>query len=203
MPSLLGNDRQGLVFIVSAPAGTGKTTLVRKLIQEFPSIIPSVSFTTRQPRHGEKEGVDYHFISEIEFEEKIAAADFLEYVKLYDTYYGTSKQWIEGHLKQGRDVILVIDTQGALQLKEKMSAISIFITPPSIEILKKRLFARQTENLETIEKRIQWAPQELEAAKQYDYQLVNDELDIAYQVFKSIFIAESHRIRPNLKFKNR
>lgn len=193
MTSLLGEINEGLIFIVSAPAGTGKTTLVQRLVEEFPSIIASISFTTRKPREGEVSGVHYHFITESEFEAKIATADFLEYVKLYGTYYGTSQQWIKEQQQKGKHVVLVIDTQGALHLKGRIEAISIFIRPPSVEILRQRLIQRQTESSEMIEKRLEWAQKELEAAQLYDYQLVNDELEIAYQVFKSIFIAECHR----------
>lgn len=195
MASLLGEINEGFIFIVSAPAGTGKTTLVQRLVKEFPSIIASISFTTRKPREGEVPGVHYHFITEPEFEAKIAAADFLEYVKLYGTYYGTSLQWIKEQQQKGKHVVLVIDTQGAFQLKEKLTAISIFIHPPSKEILRQRLTQRRTESPEMIEKRLEWAQKEFEVARQYDYQLVNDNLDVAYQVFRSIFIAEGHRTR--------
>ena len=193
MTSLLGEIKEGLIFIVSAPAGTGKTTLIQRLGQEFPSIIASISFTTRQPREGEVPGVHYHFIAESEFEAKIAAGEFLEYVRLYGTYYGTSKQWIKEQQQQGKHVVLVIDTQGALQLKGHIPAISIFIRPPSFAVLRQRLVQRQTESLEVIEKRLAWAQQELNVAQHYDYQLVNDDLEIAYQVLRSIFIAECHR----------
>ena len=193
--SVLGEMKEGLLFIVSAPAGTGKTTLVRKLIKEFPSIVASVSYTTRQPRKGEIQGVHYHFVTESQFKEKIAADDFLEYVKLYDTYYGTSKKWVEDQLKKGKHVVLVIDTQGAKKIGEVTETVSIFIRPPSLEVLGDRLMLRQTETQEMIEKRMEWAQKELEAAKRYDYQLVNDDLDTAYQVLRSIFIAESHRVK--------
>lgn len=193
--SLLGKINEGLIFIVSAPAGTGKTTLINKLTQEFPSIIASISFTTRKPREREVSGVDYHFLSEAEFEAKIAAGDFLEYVKLYDSHYGTSRLWIKEQQQKGKHVVLVIDTQGALLLKEKIAATSIFIRPPSLEVLRERLVLRQTESLEVIEKRLEWAEKELDASVNYDYQLVNDDLEIAYQVLRSIFIAESHRVK--------
>ncbi len=195
MTGLLGESAEGLAFVVSAPAGTGKTTLVQRLVHEFPSIIASISYTTRQPREGEIAGVHYHFVSPCEFEAKIAAGDFLEYVKLYETYYGTSRQWIKQQQEQGKHVVLVIDTQGALQLKKLFSAVFIFIHPPSLESLRMRLIQRQTEKPEMIEKRLAWAQIELEAAQQYDYQVINDDLEIAYQVLRSIFIAESHRIR--------
>jgi guanylate kinase len=195
MVGLLGECEKGLVFVVSAPAGTGKTTLVQRLVNEFPSIMASISYTTRQPRSGEIPGIHYHFISESDFQEKIAAGDFLEYVNLYGTYYGTSYQWIDEQLKKGKHLILVIDTQGALQLKGHFPAIFIFILPPSLESLRTRLNQRHTETAEMMEKRLAWAQRELEAAHDYDYQIVNDDLAIAYQIFRSIFIAECHRTR--------
>lgn len=194
MSSLLGDRKKGLTFVVSAPAGTGKTTLVQRLVQEFPPIIASISYTTRQPREGEMQGVHYHFITEKEFEAKISAQEFLEYVKLYGTYYGTSRQWIQEQQERGKHVVLVIDTQGALQLKGHLPAVFIFICPSSLNSLQERLIQRQTETPEMIEKRLTWAKIELKAARQYDYQIVNDDLEIAYQVLRSIFIAECHRL---------
>ncbi len=193
MSSLLGENREGLAFIVSAPAGTGKTTLVDKLVKEFPSVVASISYTTREPREGEIPGVHYHFITESEFEAKINAGDFLEYVKLYGTCYGTSKKWIQDQQKNGKHVVLVIDTQGALKLKGSFRAVLIFIRPPSLDTLRTRLVKRQTETPGMIDQRVVWAQMELEAAKQYDYQIINDDLDTAYQILRSIFIAECHR----------
>jgi len=117
----------------------------------------------------------------------------LEYVNLYGTYYGTSKKWISEQQQQGKHVVLVIDTQGALQLKDKISAVYIFIRPPSLDVLRNRLIQRRTESIEMIEKRLKWAESELKAAQKYDYQVVNDNLETAYQVVRSIFIAECHR----------
>lgn len=190
---LLRDRAKGLIFVVSAPAGTGKTTLVDMLTREFTSAIANVSYTTRPPRSGEVNGQHYHFVTESEFEAKIAASDFLEYVKLYGTYYGTSRRWIEEQRKSGRHVILVIDTQGALQLKGHCDATFIFIRPPSLEVLKQRLVNRQTESAEMIEKRLACAERELNAAQYYDYQIINDDLNEAYQVLRSIVIAECHR----------
>lgn len=196
MHPLLGDHKKGRLFIISAPAGTGKTTLVQKLVREFsPSLIASISYTTRLPREGEKEGVHYHFISENEFEKKIGTTEFLEYVKLYGIYYGTSRHWVEEQQNQGKHVILVIDTQGALQLKGLLPAVFIFISPPSLDVLRARLINRQTETSETLAKRIDWAQKELQAASYYDYQLINDDLETAYQILRGIIIAECHRIR--------
>jgi guanylate kinase len=193
MPSLLGEMQSGLLFVVSAPAGTGKTTLVHILCEEFPTIIANISFTTRKPREGEVNGEHYHFITEADFEVKIKEGFFLEYAKLYGNYYGSSKEWVQAQRDNGKHVVLVIDTQGALQLKGRFPAIYVFIRPPSLDALKKRLILRGKDNLTVIEKRLGWARQELELAEKYDYQLVNDDLDEAYQVLRSIFIAECHR----------
>lgn len=197
MEQLLGNCGVGLVFIISAPAGTGKTTLVQMLTHEFPSVIASISYTTRSIRPGEINGVHYNFISEEEFRTRIDQGDFLEHVELYGHFYGTSKLWIEDTLKKGKHVILVIDTQGAMQLRKTRSerSIFIFITPPSLEELRKRLTKRKTESAKKITERLEWAKKELLCQTHYDYLIVNDELQIAYQTLRSILIAEEHRIR--------
>lgn len=193
MSELLGNYPKGLTFVISAPAGTGKTTLVHKLVAEFPEVVASISYTTRQPREGEIPGKDYHFVSEDEFKKRIESSDFLEHVQLYGDYYGTSLQWIKNAQKEGKHVLLVIDTQGAMLLKGKFPAIFIFIQPPSLEELEKRLLLRGTEEKKVVEKRLERARIELVIANQYDYQIVNDDLTVAYQVLKSILIAECHR----------
>lgn len=195
MTKVLGNLNRGLLFIVSAPAGTGKTTLVHKLVAEFPCVVESISCTTRLPRAGEIQDVHYHFMDAAEFERKIEDGDFLEYVVLYGKYYGTQRSWVEKRLNEGKHVILVIDTQGGLQLKGKVAATFIFIQPPSVDVLRQRLTDRQTENKEGIEQRLGWAKKEIADGLQYDYQIINDHLDTAYQVLRSILIAEEHRIQ--------
>lgn len=192
---LLGTLEKGLFFIVSAPAGTGKTTLVRKLTGEFPCVVASISCTTRQPRAGEVDGVDYHFLSKESFLKKVEDGEFLEYVELYGEYYGTSQAKVAELQGQGKHVLLVIDTQGAQLLKGKIEVISIFIAPPSYEELEKRLTQRHTESKEKLEQRLLWAREEMKRAGWYDYCVVNDELEVAYQVLRSILIAEEHRVR--------
>lgn len=193
MQKLLGNLEKGLLFVISAPAGTGKTTLVQRLMDEFPCIIQSVSYTTRKKRPNEEDGVHYLFIDRKTFEDKILAGDFLEYAEIYGEYYGTSLRWEEEQRRQGNHVVLVIDTQGAMKVKEKCAAVFIFIKPPSLEVLQERLENRGTEQPRMIEHRMSWAKQEIEAAKKYDYMIINQELEVAYQVLRSIFIAEEHK----------
>lgn len=191
---LLGNCEKGRLFIISAPAGTGKTTLVHMLKEEFPCIRQSISYTTRLPRDGEQDGVDYLFVTREEFEKKIEAGDFLEHVELYGTYYGTSKSWVEKHLSRGEHIILVIDTQGAALLKKRTPHLcSIFILPPSLDELHSRLVKRKTESEEAIEKRFVIAKGEMAKSSEYDYTIINDDLAVAYQVLRSIFIAEEHK----------
>jgi guanylate kinase len=192
---VLGNHKRGVAFVVSAPAGTGKTTLVNRLVDEFDCVVQSISYTTRKPRAGEVQGRDYQFVSEEEFKDRIAAGDFLEYVELYGCHYGTSKEWVLDQLEKGNHVVLVIDTQGAKSLRGRFPAVFIFISPPSMEELRRRLAQRRTESEDVIQRRLAWAKIEMEAGQAYDYILVNDDLDTAYQVLRSIFIAEEHRLR--------
>jgi guanylate kinase len=187
--------KKGLVFVISAPAGTGKTTLVRMLLEEFSSVVESVSFTTRQPRPNEVPGRDYHFIAPVEFEKKIEEGEFLEYAKVFDNYYGTSGKFVASQQEKGKHVILVIDTQGALQLQGKLEATFIFISPPSIEELRSRLYRRRSETEAVIEYRLSWAEKEMALSQKYDYHIVNDNLKTAYDALRSILIAEEHRNR--------
>ncbi|MDN3505680.1 MAG: guanylate kinase [Simkaniaceae bacterium] len=194
MESLLGNLKKGLIFVVSAPAGTGKTTLARMLIDEFPCVKESISCATRKPRKGEIADVDYHFMENDEFESKVKAGEFLEHAEVFGNHYGTLNTSIEKNLKNGEHVILVIDTDGAMQLKkQKTDAVFIFIKPPSMGELRARLFNRKTENEELIEERLKRAEHEIEMAPQYDYVIVNDNLHRAYEILRSIFIAEEHK----------
>jgi guanylate kinase len=165
------------------------------LTKEFPCIVRSISSTTRSPRPGEKDGQDYFFLTKDAFRAKIQKGDFLEYAQVFNEYYGTSTEFVKTQTAQGKHVVLVIDTQGAQELKGKIPAIFIFISPPSLTELKGRLDKRQTEHPELIEERLAWARHELEKMHKYDYHIVNDHLETAYTVLKSIFIAEEHKIR--------
>ena len=182
---IFGKIQKGLIFIVSAPAGTGKTTLVEMLISEYPDEIKrSISCTTRPSRGSEQEGVDYFFVSEEEFEKKIKEGAFLEYAKVFKHYYGTLKETVKAFQNEGKHVFLVIDTQGALQLKETLEAVFIFIAPPDIETLRRRLEHRHTDTESVINLRISYAREEMDKAKYYDYIIMNDDLYKAYKEFK-------------------
>lgn len=190
---VLGEVTKGIVFVVSAPAGTGKTTLVRMLTSEFDCVVESVSYTTRAPRPNERSGIDYHYISDSQFEQMIAEGDFLEYAQVFGKYYGTRKSFITQQRSLGKHVVLVIDTQGALQLMGKLEAVFIFISPPNLEELKKRMISRKSESEESLQRRLSWAEKEIALAPRYDYQIVNNHLQTAYQVLRSILIAEEHK----------
>lgn len=190
----------GTLFIVSAPAGTGKTTLVEKLVEELPHAVRSISYTTRPPRAGEKDGRDYHFVSFQEFHRKIEKGEFLEYAEVFGHFYGTAKKCVDSLLNKNLDTVLVIDTQGALALKKSCKGVYIFLSPPSIEELKERLQKRNTESLKELELRLSWAKQEINKANHYDYHLINQDLDETYQALKSIFVAE--RLKKQSKMIN-
>ena len=191
---LLGGLQKGMVIVISAPAGTGKTTLSKMLMDEFPSVTESISCTTRKKRRGEIEDVHYHFMDNETFEDKIEAGEFLEYAKVFGNYYGTLKTHVDQKCHRGHHVLLVIDTQGALELKEQgYPAVYIFIEPPSIGELRQRLFNRKTEQEQHIEERLKWAEKEMELKKHYDYIVKNDNLHRAYDILRSILIAEEHK----------
>lgn len=195
MSKVLGSLSRGLVFVISAPAGTGKTTLVRMLRDEFECVAESISYTTRKIRPKEIEGKDYHFISLDDFQKKIADREFIEYAEVFGHHYGTSRKLVEKLQREGKHVVLVIDTQGAMQLKKLLPAIFIFISPPNPEELKRRLHGRKSETDEVIQTRLSWAQKEIAEASQYDYHIVNEDLKVAYEVLRSIFIAEEHKNR--------
>ena len=188
------NKLKGLLIVISAPSGTGKTTLVHMLLKEFPDLEFSVSYTTRPPRPGEVDGRDYHFVDRKTFERMIEEGDFLEWAEVYGNLYGTSRTQVLKALNEGKDVILDIDTQGALQVKKNFpEAVLIFILPPSLKELERRLRNRGTDDEETIERRLKTAREEIRRASLYDYIVVNDVLEVAYENLKSIIRAEKLR----------
>lgn len=194
METLVGGLKRGIVIVISAPAGTGKTTLSRMLMDEFPSVTESISCTTRKRRLGEIEDKHYHFMDKATFDEKIEAGEFLEYAEVFGNYYGTLKAHVDQKCAKGQHVLLVIDTQGAMELKEQgYPAVFIFIEPPSMGELRARLFNRKTEGSEHIEERLKWAEKEIELKENYDYIVKNDNLHRAFDILRSILIAEEHK----------
>lgn len=181
---------KGDLFVVSAPSGAGKTTLCRKLLTSLTKIAFSVSHTTRPPRPGEEQGKDYYFISMKEFQEMLSRGEFLESNLVHENYYGTSKQEVLYRLKRGEDVVLDIDVQGAIQIKALFSdAVMIFILPPSWEALVERLLKRGSEVPEDLKIRLKNAKEEINHLHEYDYIVVNDNLEKALEELKSIVIA--------------
>jgi guanylate kinase len=185
------NKKHGTLFIISAPSGAGKTTLVEKVIKACPNVVRSVSMTTRQSRNNEVSGRDYIFVSREKFKTLIKQNGFLEYAQVFNNYYGSPKKFIEALLKQHKDVILTIDVQGAMKIRKLMGAkpVFIFILPPKFADLKKRLLKRKTDSAQEIANRLKVAKEELKYLKYYDYQIINDDIKTAYQQLLSIFIS--------------
>ncbi len=187
----LSPDRHGIPFVVSAPSGTGKTTVCRAVVSRDPAIVFSVSHTTRPPRAGERDGVDYHFVSREEFLRLAGEGAFLEHAEYRGQLYGTSWAAIEAPLRAGRDVLLEIEVQGARQVRlRRPDARFVFLLPPSLEILEERLRGRGTESEELIARRLAVARQELGEVERYDYVVVNDELERAIDSLLTIVQAE-------------
>ena len=184
----------GILFVVSAPSGAGKTTLCRMLLEELDGIEFSVSYTTRPPRDGEVNGRDYFFVDETTFNEMVDRGEFLEFAQVHGHYYGTSKRFVEEKLKRGIDLLLDIDVQGAKQVFDRMDdAVGIFIFPPSLMELERRLRLRGTDPPEVIEKRLKVAEWEMEQACMYHYWVLNDRLEEAFDTLRSIVVAERAR----------
>lgn len=186
-PSPTGSSGAGKLFIVSAPSGTGKTTLCHLLRQRFPDLRYSVSHTTRSPRVGEQDGKDYHFITAEQFRKKIHAGLWAEWADVHGHYYGTSAEFIDSQLAAGSHVLLDIDVQGAAQIRSRYpDSITIFIMPPTMGTLKQRLTARGTDDPATIEKRLRSARHEMDRRQDYRYIVVNDQLEQALQELAEI-----------------
>jgi guanylate kinase len=187
---------RGLLFVVSAPSGTGKTTVVERLVQIFPDLGLSRSYTSRAMRAGEQHGVDYNFIARERFEAMIAEDAFLEWADVFGNLYGTGKADSERELAAGRDLVLVIDVQGARQVRSHgANAIGIFVLPPSFEALEHRLRGRSKDSEEAIRKRLATARREIRAVAEYEYVIVNDELDACVDRLRAIVLAERARPR--------
>ena len=180
----------GLMFVVSAPSGAGKTTLLHRLFEEFPVLEFSVSTTTRAPRPGERDGVDYFFMSRRQFEKMRDAGEFAEWAEVHGNYYGTSRRWVDEALSQGRHVVFDIDVQGMSQLLQhyRQHMVTVFIVPPSMEELRRRLEGRG-EAPENIAVRLAGAAKEMKRALSYDYIVINDDLDTAYDELRTVYRA--------------
>ncbi|MCL2684249.1 MAG: guanylate kinase [Synergistaceae bacterium] len=169
--------KRGVLFIISGPAGVGKGTLRKGLFTEMPDIVYSISYTTRDRRHGERDGLDYHFISKSGFEQLIKSGEFLEWAEVHGNYYGTRRSDIERVLNEGRDVLLEIDVQGWRQIKSRLpEAIGIFITVPSLDHIESRLEDRGTETQDQLDIRLRNAVMEMRHAREYDHVIINDDL---------------------------
>lgn len=192
--------RRGNLFIISAPSGTGKTTILKRIITTVKGIAFSVSHTTRAPRSGEQEGIDYFFVDQAGFEAMREQALFLEWAEVHGNLYGTSSKIVQELTEQGQDIILDIDVQGALQLREKLGdeGVFVFIAPPSIQELGKRLAGRGTDPRDAVATRLANAQEELKSLELYDYVIVNDKVDQAVEVLKAIIIAERSKKRRGL-----
>ncbi|MCL4537156.1 MAG: guanylate kinase [Nitrospirae bacterium] len=191
-------QKKGNLFVISAPSGAGKTTLCQKLREVIPDLKFSVSYTTRKPRTGEIDGVHYIFMDEDEFRAMIADGEFVEWAQVHGNFYGTSKKRIEDMINGGFDVILDIDVQGGRQIREHFSAnninnILIFVLPPSMDTLKKRLKGRMSDSDEVIKKRLKNATEEIREYKNYDYVIINDVFEDALKEMVAIIIAERAR----------
>ncbi|MFC2415105.1 guanylate kinase [Neisseria elongata] len=194
---------QGNIFVISAASGTGKTTLIARLLQHHSDIRVSVSHTTRAPRRGEENGKHYHFVSVPEFERMIEEGQFVEYAKVYGNYYGTSTQSLESLTRQGVDVILEIDTQGAEQIRRLLpQAYSIFIAPPSLATLEQRLRQRAADAPQVIAVRLAEARNEIEQARLFDYLVVNDDLTAAEAALLHIIKSQRYRLENQTPFLN-
>jgi len=185
---------KGLLLIISGPSGVGKGTIVKALVQALPTLDVSISATTRQPRSSEVDGVDYFFVNKETFSKMIEEGQFLEWAQVYGNYYGTPLHFVQEKLVLGKDVVLEIDIQGALQVKKKLpEAVLIFIAPPSKDELKMRLIDRKSDSPDEIKKRLDCMTGEMKLACDYDYIIVNDNINRAVDNIRAVIVAEKCR----------
>jgi len=186
---------RGILFVVSAPSGGGKGTLIQRVLNRVPNLSYSVSFTTRAPRSGEIDGREYFFVTPEKFEQMVAADEFLEWAHVHSKRYGTSRNQVAREISEGRDIILEVDVQGAASVRELIAdSVSVFILPPSFEVLRQRLQARGTDSLEELDLRMRNAPRELEHYSAFQYVIVNDDADRAAGDLVAIIHAERARL---------
>ena len=187
-----------LLIVVSGASGTGKGTVCKKILADLPNVHYSISATTRQPRQGEVDGREYYFISEDDFKQWIADGKFLEFAEVYGNFYGTPLTKIEERLNRGEDVLLEIDVQGALNVKRKRpDGVYIFLLPPSLDELKRRIEGRGSETPDSLKRRLQNAVAEIQIGREYDYAVVNDSVDEAAAQIEAILVAERCRVERN------
>ena len=192
----VGQHRRGVLFVVSSPSGGGKGTLIKRVLSTVPNLGYSVSYTTRAPRNGEVNGREYFFVSTDQFEAMIAAEEFLEWAHVHGKLYGTSRQQVAHEISHGRDIILEVDVQGAASVRRLLpDAVTIFILPPSLETLRKRLIARGTDSEEELELRLRNAPDELRNYRAFDFVIINENVERATNQLRSVINAE--RVRPS------
>lgn len=194
-------NSQGILIVVSGFSGSGKGTIMKELLKKYDNYALSISATTRSPREGEEDGREYFFKTREEFEKMIAKEELIEYAKYVNNYYGTPKAYVKEQLKAGKDVILEIEIQGALKVKERFpETLLLFVTPPSAEELKQRLIGRGTETMEVIEQRMERAIEESAGMESYDYYVINDDLDTCVEEVHGIIRAEHNRSYRNKQF---
>ncbi|MCF6179261.1 MAG: guanylate kinase [Geopsychrobacter sp.] len=199
----MNNQRTGILFVVSAPSGAGKTTLCREMFDKFPDLRHSVSFTTRPKRAGEVDGIDYHFVDRSRFDVMVAAGEFIEWAEVHGNCYGTALTFLRQAAVAGADLLLEIDCQGACQIRDSIEdAVFIFVLPPDFAELERRLRGRETDSDEVIAQRLTNAQGEISQAHWYDYLVINDNLEEASQRFAAVIGAERCRTRHLSDFLN-
>ena len=187
---------KGVLVVVSGLSGAGKGTICKRLLEKYPDYELSVSATSRKPRVGEVNGREYFFITKEKFEEMIREGKLLEHARYVDNYYGTPKQWVEDQLESGKNIMLEIELQGAFQVRDQIpEAVLVFILPPDMEELKRRLINRGTETMEEIEKRLERAAEEMAFIPEYDYVIVNDEVEKSVDMLHNIVRSEKERVQ--------
>ncbi len=196
--------RRGLLLVISSPSGAGKTSLAKRLTGEFASLALSVSATTRAPRPGEKDGREYHFVDAARFAEMVRAGEFLEHADVHEHQYGTPKTIVLEALAEGNDILFDIDWQGARDIRQAMPSdtISVFILPPTLAALERRLHTRAQDSFDVISRRLERARGEIEHWREYDYVIINDDFDAAYAKLAGIYAAERERRARNLWLPN-